>query len=77
MKEDFDALATAKKEIDRTSIVVDDTAVTLALLRSRIRKLKIKKGKLDLVLIDYLQLLQVDGFSYSNNRVQEISAISR
>jgi replicative DNA helicase len=45
------------------------------MLKSKLRKLKIEKNELDLVIIDYLQLMHAN--VYHNNRVQEISEISR
>jgi replicative DNA helicase len=45
------------------------------MLRSKLRRLKIEKGALDLVVIDYLQLMH--GTNFVGNRVQEISEISR
>lgn len=61
--------------LSETSIFIDDTpGVTPAQLRTKCRRLYAEHG-LDLILIDYLQLMQSDRFS--NNRVQEISDISR
>ena len=45
-------------------------------LRGKARRLKAEKG-LDLIVIDYLQLMQGRGKSYGDNRQQEISDISR
>ncbi|OJT85253.1 hypothetical protein BM535_22550, partial [Clostridioides difficile] len=56
-------------------IHIDDTpGIKISELRSKCRKLKIEKG-LDLVLIDYLQLMEGEGNNES--RQQEISKISR
>lgn len=56
-------------------IHIDDTpGIKISELRSKCRKLKIEKG-LDLVLIDYLQLMEGDGRNES--RQQEIAKISR
>ncbi len=61
--------------LSETSIFIDDTpGVTPSQLRTKCRRLYAEHG-LDLILIDYLQLMQSDRFS--NNRVQEISDISR
>lgn len=58
-----------------TSIYIDDTAgISLMEMKAKCRKLKIEKG-LDLVVVDYLQLMQSD--SPSESRQQEISSISR
>ncbi len=59
-----------------TNLFIDDTpALTLSQLRKKARKLKRKVG-VDLLLIDYLQLMQGEG-GKSGNREQEISNISR
>lgn len=61
--------------LSQRNITIDDTpGITLSDLRAKCRKIKIEKG-LDVVLIDYLQLMSGDGRSES--RQQEISAISR
>lgn len=58
-----------------THIYLDDTpGINMVELRSKCRRLKMDKG-LDLVLIDYLQLMESEG--RSENRQQEISKISR
>lgn len=58
-----------------TGIYIDDTAgISLMEMKAKCRKLKIEKG-LDLVVVDYLQLMQSD--SPSESRQQEISSISR
>ena len=55
----------------------DDTpGLTLAALRARARRLKRQKG-IGMVIVDYLQLLQGTGKNSNDNRVQEISEISR
>ncbi|NLW70636.1 MAG: replicative DNA helicase, partial [Eubacteriaceae bacterium] len=56
-------------------LFIDDTSsISTGEVRSRLRKLKSSEG-LDLVVIDYLQLMTTS--SRTNNREQEISAISR
>lgn len=61
--------------LSKADIYIDDTAgISLTEMRAKCRRLKIEKG-LDLVVIDYLQLMQLDG--RTENRQQEISAISR
>lgn len=67
----IDAMAT----LSSLNIHIDDTpGIKISDLRSRCRKLKMEKG-LDLVLIDYLQLMEGDG--NNDSRQQEISKISR
>ncbi|HZK00393.1 MAG TPA: replicative DNA helicase [Tissierellaceae bacterium] len=61
--------------LSKSTIYIDDTAgISLMEMKAKCRRLKIEKG-LDLIVIDYLQLMQMEG--YSENRQQEISAISR
>ena len=61
--------------LSQMGIYIDDTAgISLTEMKAKCRKLKIEKG-LDLVLVDYLQLMSLDG--HTESRQQEISAISR
>ncbi|RMG91684.1 MAG: replicative DNA helicase [Chloroflexi bacterium] len=61
--------------LSETSIFIDDTPnITPNQLRTKCRRLYAEHG-LDLVMIDYLQLMQAE--RTTNNRVQEISEISR
>lgn len=68
-------LGQAAQLLAETNMYVDDTSsISLNELRSKCRKLK-ARGQLDLVIIDYLQLMTTN--SRSENRQQEISTISR
>ncbi|MDU4209390.1 MAG: replicative DNA helicase [Finegoldia magna] len=68
-------LGQASQLLAETNMYVDDTSsISLNELRSKCRKLK-ARGELDLVIIDYLQLMTTN--SRSENRQQEISTISR
>ena len=61
--------------LDKLNIYIDDTAGISPLeLKAKARRLKAQQG-LDLIVIDYLQLMEIKG--RSENRTQEISAISR
>ncbi len=61
--------------LSKAEIFIDDTAgISLMEMKAKCRRLKIERG-LDLILIDYLQLMQMEG--RVENRQQEISAISR
>jgi replicative DNA helicase len=64
--------------LESLPLYIDDTpGLTIAALRTRARRLKRQKG-IGLIVVDYLQLLQGTGRGGSNeNRVQEISEISR
>ncbi len=73
---DFDNLSSAAARVQSLPLFIDDTpALTIAALRTRARRLK-RRHNIGLVIVDYLQLLQGSGKS-SDNRVQEISEISR
>ena len=59
---------------------IDDTpGITLAEMRAKARRLKQQHGQLDLIVIDYLQLMTGSGAQGKGfeNRTQEVSAISR
>ncbi len=72
---DWARLATAVGRLAEAPIWIDDTeAVTVLEIRAKARRLKQRHG-LDLVIVDYLQLMS--GPRRSENRVQEISEISR
>ena len=63
--------------LERAAIYIDDTpGITVGELRSKTRRLKMEKG-LDLVIIDYLQLMSGSSSKGGDNRQQEISEISR
>ncbi|AOY75352.1 Replicative DNA helicase [Clostridium formicaceticum] len=74
-EEEWTKLAAAMLPLSQANIYFDDTAgISIMEMRSKCRRLKLETG-LDLVLVDYLQLMQGDG--RIENRQQEISAISR
>jgi replicative DNA helicase len=74
---DFRNLARAAAELEQLPLYIDDTpGLTIAALRTRARRLKRQRG-IDLIIVDYLQLLSGSGRSNESNRVQEISEISR
>lgn len=56
---------------------MDDQSNTLPVIKSKLRKIVIEKGGIDLVIIDYLGLINPSGLRYAGNRVQEVSEISR
>ncbi|SDL14495.1 replicative DNA helicase [Natronincola ferrireducens] len=74
-EEEWTKLASAMLPLSQSNIYFDDTpGISIMEMRSKCRRLKMESG-LDLVLVDYLQLMQGDG--RTENRQQEISAISR
>ena len=76
--EDWTHLWDACDTMSRAKIYIDDTAgITAMDMRSRARRLKAEHG-LDLIVVDYLQLMQGSGKrNYSGDRQQEVSEISR
>jgi replicative DNA helicase len=67
----------AAEEIAEAPLFIDDTGgLSLAKLTARARRLKRTSG-LDLIVVDYLQLLTASDGSRDQNRVQEVSAITQ
>ncbi len=77
-KTDWSKLVNVANKVAEAPLYIDDTAgITVMELRSKARRLKAEKG-LDLIIIDYLQLMQGrTGKGATDNRQQEISEISR
>lgn len=76
-KGDFPKIVDASNEIASIPFFVDDTAaLSITALRSRALRLK-RQHQLGMVVIDYLQLMQPSGVQRTDNRVQEISEITR
>ncbi|MBL54790.1 MAG: replicative DNA helicase [SAR116 cluster bacterium] len=74
---EFLSLVEASEQIAKAPFYIDDTpALSVSQMASRARRLKRTKG-LGLIVVDYLQLLQAQIGSRPENRVQEISNISR
>ena len=76
---DMHSLLESAEEMPSMKIYIDDTpGLSIIDIRSKIRKMRHEKGGLDLIIIDYLQLMQGTRSKYSEqNRQQEISEISR
>lgn len=74
---EWNRLVETADRLSRAPIYIDDTAgITVMELRSKARRLKAEQG-LDLIIIDYLQLMQGRPSRNGDNRQQEISEISR
>lgn len=72
--ESFSKLSDAMGILSETNIFIDDTpGITIMDMRTKARKLKVEKG-IDLIVVDYLQLITG---RKSESRVQEVSEISR
>ncbi len=75
-KEDWTKLSRAAGALSQAKIFIDDmAAMSMTEMRSKARRLKLEHG-LDLLIIDYLQLMSGSSQRYEN-RTQEISQISR
>jgi replicative DNA helicase len=74
--DDWPRLTAACDKLAKAPIYVDDTAsITMMEIRSKLRRLKMREQSLGLVIVDYLQLM-TSGTTVEN-RVQEVSQISR
>jgi replicative DNA helicase len=75
--DDFPKFVEASKRMASIPLFIDDTpALSISALRTRARRLQRTQG-LGMIVIDYLQLLTLAPGTRSENRVQEISAITR
>lgn len=73
--DEWKKLTDAMTVLSSSDIFIDDTpGIKVSEIRSKCRKLKMEKG-LDMIMIDYLQLMEADG--RADNRQQEVSKISR
>ena len=76
-KTDFEKIIRASEKLKNLSLFIDDSpALTISSIRTRSRRLKRKFG-LDLIIIDYLQLISGESRNSNDNRVKEISDITR
>ncbi len=74
---DFDRFVSVSREIGNLPIEIDDTpAITLSALRTRARRLKRTRG-LELIVIDYLQLMRPAAGTHPESRVLEISQVTQ
>jgi replicative DNA helicase len=76
-RDDMTKVVRAMDELAHAPIFIDDTpGIVLSEMRAKARRLKQSQGKLDLLIVDYLQLMSGGGKRFEN-RTQEVSAISR
>ena len=74
---DFARIAPAMNALSEAPIYIDDTPnISTMELRTKARRLQAEAG-LDMVIVDYLQLMQAQTTTRDANRVQEVSEISR
>ena len=76
-RDDMDKVVHAMEQLAHAPIFIDDTpGIALSEMRAKARRLQQSTGALDLIIVDYLQLMSGGGRRYEN-RTQEVSAISR
>lgn len=75
--EEVTRLIESAPNVEKSRFFVDDTgSITVGTLRSRARRFKRLNKGLDMIIVDYLQLMRSDSKS-DGNRVQEVSEITR
>ena len=73
---DWEHIYIALDQMNDAKIVIDDTPnISILEMRNKCRRLKADQG-LDLIIVDYLQLMSADG-NFGENRQSEISVLSR
>jgi replicative DNA helicase len=76
-QDDMKKIGQAAEELAQAQLYIDDTAgISVSEMRAKARRLKQSQGSLDLIVVDYLQLMS-GGSKRFENRTQEVSAISR
>lgn len=74
---EWDSLIASADMIGKSGLIIDDTpGITVPEMRSKCRRYKLEQG-LDIIIIDYLQLMSGSSKRSSDSRQQEISEISR
>ncbi len=75
--EDFQKMGPVMDELSSIPVYIDDSVgASISELRAKARRLQMEHG-LDMIIIDYLQLMTTGNSALMGNRVQEISEISR
>jgi len=76
-QEDMKKVVRAMEQLAHAPVYIDDTpGISVSEMRAKARRLKQSQGQLDLIIVDYLQLMSGGGKRFEN-RTQEVSAISR
>jgi replicative DNA helicase len=80
-RDDYNLLVNALAGLIEAPIFIDDTpGISVSEMRAKCRRLQQSQGRLDLIVVDYLQLVAgvpIGGAKRYENRTQEVSAISR
>jgi len=75
--DDFQRIFQTSQELSSLPLYIDDTAaLSISAIRTRARRLKRSRG-LGMIIVDYLQLLTGSSRQRNENRVQEVSEITR
>jgi len=75
--EDWPRITRAADQLAKARLFIDDSeGITIGEMRTKARRLKSREG-LALMVVDYIQLMESAGGNRDQNRVQELSAISR
>ena len=76
--DDFQKFCRALNDLKDSNLYIDDSpSLSITAMRQRSRRAKRTMGGLDLIVVDYLQLLQPSGLTRHDNRVAEVTEISR
>lgn len=76
--EDWARMQKASQKMLNATLAIDDTAtITMSEIRAKVKAFVRRYGKVDLIVIDYLQLMNGDSGRKGDNRQQEVSDISR
>jgi replicative DNA helicase len=77
-RDDRQKLVSALSALAEAPLFIDDTpGISLTEMRAKARRLAQQQGQLDLIVVDYLQLMSGGGSKRYENRTQEVSAVSR
>ena len=75
--EEWDSISDAQDAFEKADLVIDESSVlTPVEIKNKCRRFKAERGGLDLVVIDYLQLMTMGGYRIEQ-REKEIGAITR
>ncbi len=76
--EEFMKMSQYSTALAKVPLVIDDNAdMSIPMMRTRLRRIAHKFGGIALVVIDYVQLMTSPGGKHNDNRVQELSEITR
>jgi replicative DNA helicase len=77
-RDDYSKLVQGMAALADAPIFIDDSpGISITEMRAKARRLMQSQGRLDLIVVDYLQLVSGGGAKRYENRTQEVSAVSR